>query len=84
MTTGVYTFYREEGALDVGITQMEPQNIAGAGLDPVTNGTSAQNLQDCLNRCDDYRFCAVSENPHTPSHLRDNHPSALDPVDAPG
>jgi hypothetical protein len=55
----VYTFYREEGALTVG-TQQAPQDIVGAGLSAVTNGTAAQNLQDCLNRCDDYRFCAVS------------------------
>jgi hypothetical protein len=60
VTTGVYTFYREEGALTVGITQMAPEAIVGAGLAKVDNGTAAQNLQECLNRCDDYRFCAVS------------------------
>lgn len=49
VATGTYTFYREEQALIVGAEQV------GASIPP---GTADQDLQNCLNACDNEVWCA--------------------------
>lgn len=48
VSTGTYTFYREEEALIVGTQVAAPQ----------TAGSAPQNLQACLDACDDDKECA--------------------------